>query len=43
MKFALVVVGALFIALGLFWFGQGVGCSDRKTLCLSTSAPASLP
>jgi uncharacterized membrane protein len=25
MKFVLVVVGALFIALGLFWFGQGVG------------------
>jgi len=25
MKIVLVVVGALFIALGLFWFGQGAG------------------
>jgi uncharacterized membrane protein len=25
MKFVLVAAGALFIALGLFWLGQGVG------------------
>jgi len=25
MKIVLVVVGPLFIALGLFWFGQGAG------------------
>jgi hypothetical protein len=25
MKFILPVVGPLFIAVGLFWFGQGVG------------------
>jgi uncharacterized membrane protein len=25
MKSILLVVGTLFIALGLFWFGQGVG------------------
>jgi len=25
MKIVLVVVGALCIALGLFWFGQGIG------------------
>ena len=25
MKIVLLIVGPLFIALGLFWFGQGIG------------------
>jgi hypothetical protein len=25
MKFVLVIAGPLFIAVGLFWFGQGTG------------------
>jgi hypothetical protein len=34
MKIALVV-GSLFIVLGLFWLGQGAGTSpDRTMLCL---------
>jgi hypothetical protein len=33
MKTVLLVVGPLFIAVGLFWFGQGTGLLARATQC----------
>jgi uncharacterized membrane protein len=48
MKIVVGVVGALFIALGLFWFGQGAGLTPSAKLsckaygtvsCIQSSAP----
>jgi hypothetical protein len=39
MKIVLVVAGPLFIALGLFWFGQAAGLVSGPHNALSTSPP----
>ena len=42
MKIVLLVVGPLCIALGLFWFGQGIGLltGPHNTVLIDTGAAA---
>jgi len=44
MKIVVVVVGALLIALGLFWFGQGAGLlsGSHNALLIDTGAGAAV-
>jgi hypothetical protein len=42
MKVVLVVVGTLFIAVGLFWFGQGTGLFAGSHSAVSIDAGAGL-